>query len=117
MAKILPTPSRGQPIDAAFLFELTNAVNDLIKAVDQRKGKTYVKSTNTQSVVSTKATSNTSFFGSTVKVKLDSENVSTDTKGEADVKFSEIAFDGPPVVRKEFAIYWDASQASKGGWP
>jgi hypothetical protein len=113
MAKILPTPSRGQPIDAAFLFELTNAVNDLIKAVDQRKGKTYVKATNTQSVVSTKATSNTSFFGSTVKVKLDSENVSTDSKGEADVKFSEIAFDGPPVVTATPVIFGDVTDATK----
>jgi glucosamine--fructose-6-phosphate aminotransferase (isomerizing) len=26
-------------------------------------------------------------------------------------------FDGTPVVSKEFEIDWDASQASKGGWP
>jgi glucosamine--fructose-6-phosphate aminotransferase (isomerizing) len=26
-------------------------------------------------------------------------------------------FDGTPVVSKEFKIDWDASQASKGGWP
>jgi glucosamine--fructose-6-phosphate aminotransferase (isomerizing) len=26
-------------------------------------------------------------------------------------------FDGTPVVSKEFTIDWDASQASKGGWP
>jgi hypothetical protein len=113
MAKILPTPSRGQPIDAAFLFELTNAVNDLIKAVDQRKGKTYVKPTNTGSLVSTKATSNTSFFASTVQVKLESENITLDSKGEAEVKFSEIAFDGPPVVTATPVIFGDVTDATK----
>ena len=113
MAKILPTPSRGQPIDAAFLFELTNAVNDLIKAVDQRKGKTHIKPTTTESLVSTKSTSNTSFFASTVKVKLESENITLDSKGEADVKFSEIAFDSPPVVTATPVIFGDVTDATK----
>lgn len=113
MAKILPTPSRGQPIDAAFLFDLTNTVNDLLKAVDQRKGKTYVQPTESKTVVSQKSTANTSFFASTFKVSVPSEDVSIDTKGEATIDFSGIAFDGPPVVTATPVIFGEITDASR----
>jgi hypothetical protein len=113
MAKIIPTPSRGQPIDAAFLFEITNAVNDLIKAVDQRKGKTYVKPTTTQTLVETRSTSNTSFHASTVKIDLSSETVTLDTKAVIPIDFSKIAFDGPPVVTATPVIIGDPTPATE----
>lgn len=109
---ILPTPSKGQPIDAAFLFALTERVNDLTKAVDLRKGKTYVKATNAESAVSTKATANTSFFASTFKVNVPSEEVSIATKADVKAVFSGIAFDGPPVVTATPVIFGDITDAT-----
>lgn len=111
MAKIIKTPTRGQPVDAALLSEIAEAVNDITRNIDLRKGKSYVKGTGTQSLVTTKSTANTSFYATTVKVKIDSENVTTSSKGEAEVRFTEIAFDGPPVVTATIVIPTE----SKGG--
>lgn len=113
MAKILPTPSRGQPIDASFLFELTNTVNDIIKAIDQRKGKTYIKPSLSNGVISQKSTANSSFFASTFQVSPPSEKVGVDTTVSVDVSFSGLAFDGPPVVTATPIISGEVTDASK----
>jgi hypothetical protein len=112
MATTIPIPTRGQPVDAAFLSQLASAVNEILRNIDLRKGKTYVKATNTQSVVATTATANTSFFATTELVKIDSPEVSTSTKGSAQIKFSPIAFSGPPVVTATPVIIGSVTDAA-----
>jgi hypothetical protein len=59
--------------------------------------------------VTTRATANTSFYATTALIKPDSENVSTSTKASAEIKFSEIAFDGPPVVTATIVVPTDST--------
>ncbi len=112
MAKQIPIPTRGQPVDAEFLSKIAQSVNELSTAVDQRKGKSFVKAT-PESKGSSKSTANTSFFASTFQVNIPSENVDETTKGEATVTFSEVAFDGPPVVTATAVVFGDTSEGAK----
>lgn len=111
MTKQLPTPTKGQPIDASFLYELVNKVNEIGRSLDNRKGKAYVESKRGTS--STRSTANSSFHASTHEVFATSSEVTTSTVVVVDIKFSKIVFDGAPVVVATPIIDGEATAAAK----
>jgi hypothetical protein len=105
-------PTKGQPIDASYLFELTRAVNTIIKTIDLRRGTTYVKPDTTNSVVATKSTANTSFNASTHPISPPTE-VTAATTFSVRIDFKGTTFDGPPVVTATPVISGTATDATK----
>lgn len=111
MTDKIPTPTKGQPIDASFLYKLVDKVNEIVVNVDNRKGKTYVQPKKATSSV--RSTANSSFHASTWEVFATSSEVTTSTVVPIKISFSGIVFDGPPVVSATPIIDGEATPAAK----
>jgi hypothetical protein len=105
---IISVPSRGQPIDSAFLHQMANAINTLGANFALRKGKTFIKSSSS-TPGSPRPTANSSIHASVVQVPLTSEKVDSSTKISVKISFAEVGFDGPPVITAT-PIVEDATQ-------
>lgn len=106
--------SKGQPIDASFIVDMSTAIDNLATKVDTKKGIAYVQSDPSTKNAITKSTANVSFFASVVKVKLNSETVNQTSSDTFSIDFGTgVTFDGPPVVTATPVIATDASVAAK----
>ena len=95
----VPLPERGQPLDVAYLYTLTNAINDLAKDVS---GATY-NYTTIDTVSASKQsikTSETRMIGGFITVSLDSTVTTSQTKSftytfPSDFKYTPIVTASP----------------------
>lgn len=85
-------PSRGQPIDAKFINDIATSLNATIDNLSARRGKTYVKPSETATDIVVRSTANASIFASTFKVTLESAQVNQSTTSTVEVKFSGNGF-------------------------
>lgn len=88
MAKI-PLPQRGQPLDVTYIYQLTNAVNDLSSQVSS--------ATNNYSKIDSesKKTSDLKFEGKTIQVAIN-QNVNAGTEQSFTASLDNFKY--PPVV-------------------
>jgi hypothetical protein len=110
--KKMQTPSRGQPVDAAFLYELTDNVNRVIETYAERKGYVSVQG-DPKKAVSKKSTPNSSIHASVVKVEPQSGEVNASMTIPVKISFSGITFAEPPVVTATPIVVGEVTEASK----
>jgi hypothetical protein len=114
MADTVPLPSRGQPVDTAFLYTLAKGVNDLGKKVDDRKGKSYIKARPTDPAQKGSSTANTSIFASVFSVEPTTSTVdATSAAVSVTIDFNGIAFETAPVVSATPVTIGDGAEVNK----
>jgi hypothetical protein len=109
----IPTPTKGQPIDASFLYSITKAINDIIRAVDLRKGMSFIKSGTTDAKIAGRSTAGTSFDAFTVKVDPPTTEVTSGTTQSLKVEFKGATFSETPVITVTPVIIGTATAATK----
>ncbi len=111
MTAIIPEPTPGQPIDGKLLYDLVKNYNEIAKAIDSRKGRVYIKPSESNTYIFDKATANASFFASTFKVSPSSTEVAVDTQTTVKVTFNR-TFENLPVVTATPLISGDKTSAA-----
>jgi hypothetical protein len=61
MAKVIPLPTRGQPLDVSFIYDLAEGVNSLTAGLASQKGSVNVKGQTDKSTNSAKTVNSTIF--------------------------------------------------------
>ncbi len=95
MAKVIPLPTRGQPLDVSFIYDLAEGVNNLAAGLASQKGSVDVKGQTDTAKRSVK-TVNSTMFATYVKA-VENKSFGAGDTFTASVDYN-YGFASPPVV-------------------
>lgn len=97
MAKVIPLPTRGQPLDVSFIYDLAEGVNNIAAGLASQKGTVDVKSQTDTSKKSVK-TSNATIYAAYAKVITNKKVNANDTFTTEEPFIFNYNFSAPPIV-------------------
>jgi hypothetical protein len=94
--KPISEPTRGQPVDSKFLFDVAQAINNIIKKIGAARGSAYIKGSANDTSSGKINVSDALFFASIQAVTPQSVNIGQSISQKIDL--SNAGFQKTPVV-------------------